>query len=52
MSAVIDPALLSEIALFHRLSRAKLTRLNDLPHRKTFQAGTTFISAEQPGEVS
>lgn len=51
MPAVMDPTLLGEIALFHRLSRAELTRLNDLLRRKTFPAGTTFISVEQPGEV-
>jgi len=51
MPAVAAPTALGEIILFQGLTVAELTKLNDLLHRKTFPAGTTFINAEQPGEA-
>jgi CRP/FNR family cyclic AMP-dependent transcriptional regulator len=51
MPVTIAPDRLGEIALFRGLSLAQLTKLNELLHRKVFSTGTTFISAEQPGEV-
>jgi CRP/FNR family cyclic AMP-dependent transcriptional regulator len=51
MPAVAAPTSLGEIILFEGLTVAELSKLNDLLHRKTFPAGTTFINAEQPGEA-
>lgn len=51
MPAVADPNLLGEIPLFHHLTPEELARINAHLHRKTFPAGTSIITAEQPGEV-
>ncbi len=51
MPAVTDPNTLSEVALFRGLTPAQLAELNELLRRKTFPAGATFITAEQPGEA-
>lgn len=51
MIAVEDPAVLGELELFQGLAPAELTELNRLLRSSTVQAGTHFITAEQPGEV-
>ncbi len=51
MIAVEDPALLGELELFQGLAPAELAELNRLLRSSTVQAGTHFITAEQPGEV-
>jgi len=51
MSAVDSPLLPNQVALFRGLTDSELSRLSALLHRKTFAAGSAFISAEQPGEV-
>jgi len=51
MPAVEEPLLLGELELFHGLSAAELTELNDLLRSSLIPAGTHFITAEQPGEV-
>ncbi len=51
MPAVTDPNTLSEVALFRGLTPAQLGGLNELLRRKTFPAGATFITAEQPGQA-
>src|SRR4051794_22008532 len=51
MIAVEDPTLLGELELFQGLAPAELAELNRLLRNSTVQAGTHFITAEQPGEV-
>lgn len=51
MTAINDPEAIVGIALFQGLSREHLARLSALLRRKTFPAGATFITAEQPGEA-
>jgi CRP/FNR family cyclic AMP-dependent transcriptional regulator len=51
MIAVEDPTLLGELELFQGLAPAELAELNRLLRGSTVQAGTHFITAEQPGEV-
>ena len=52
MSVVPDPNALSEIPLFRGLPSEQLADLNRLFHRKTFAAGTTLMSVEQPGDAA
>jgi CRP/FNR family cyclic AMP-dependent transcriptional regulator len=42
---------LSEVSLFRSLTPAQLTWVRQRVHLKTFAAGTTIMTAEQPGEV-
>ena len=51
MIAVEDPTLLGELELFQGLRPPELAELNRLLRNSTVQAGTHFITAEQPGEV-
>lgn len=51
MPAVEDPRSLGELDLFQGLAPDHLTELNRLLRSQTVQAGTHFITAEQPGEV-
>jgi CRP/FNR family cyclic AMP-dependent transcriptional regulator len=51
MRAVADPTLLGELELFRGLAPEELAELNGLLRISTVQAGTHFITAEQPGEV-
>jgi CRP/FNR family cyclic AMP-dependent transcriptional regulator len=51
MPAVEDPRSLGELDLFQGLAPEQLAELNRLLRSQTVQAGTHFITAEQPGEV-
>lgn len=51
MGAVEDPRSLGELELFQGLDPERLSELNGLLRSQTVQAGTHFITAEQPGEV-
>lgn len=51
MPAVEDPRSLGELDLFQGLAPDQLAELNGLLRSQTVQAGTHFITAEQPGEV-
>ncbi len=51
MGAVQDPNRLGELELFQGLKAEELAELNGLLRSQTVQAGTHFITAEQPGEV-
>jgi CRP/FNR family transcriptional regulator, cyclic AMP receptor protein len=51
MGAVEDPHRLGSLELFQGLSDGELARINGLLRGQTVQAGTHFITAEQPGEV-
>ncbi len=51
MPEVIDSSTLAETPLFRDLSPAELSRLSSLLHRRTFPAGSTLLTAEQPGEA-
>jgi len=51
MRAVPDPTLLGELELFQGLAPHELAELNGRLRISTVQAGTHFITAEQPGEV-
>lgn len=51
MGAVQDPKTLADYSLFRGLPLDKLERINDRLHRKTVNAGTNMITADQPGEV-
>jgi CRP/FNR family cyclic AMP-dependent transcriptional regulator len=51
MRAVDDPAVLGELELFQGLAPRQLEELNGLLRSSIVQAGTHFITAEQPGEV-
>lgn len=51
MPAVEDPRSLGELDLFQGLAPEQLAELNGLLRSQTVQAGTHFITAEQPGEV-
>lgn len=51
MPVVADSGLFGEIALFRGLTPAEQSRLTPSLHRRTFPAGATFITAEQPGEA-
>lgn len=51
MPAIEDPRSLGELDLFQGLAPDHLAELNGLLRRQTVQAGTHFITAEQPGEV-
>lgn len=42
---------LGRLALFRGLAQPQLLQLSQALHRKTFPAGTTLMTAEQPGEV-
>ena len=39
------------MALFRNLTQSQLGQLNELLHGKTYPAGTTLMTVEQPGEV-
>lgn len=52
MPASVDPNSLATLPLFHGLSHEALSWLTKRLHRKTFAAGTTLMTAEQPGEVA
>lgn len=51
MPAVDDPRTLDEIFLFRGLPMAQLEQLNELLYRKRFPAGTSVMTAQQPGEA-
>ena len=51
MAEVNDLNTIGGIALFQGLSCEHLAQLSALLRRKTFPAGATFITAEQPGEA-
>lgn len=51
MNTVVDPALLGAQALFRGLPAEALRYLAERLRRKTFAAGTTVLTAEQPGEA-
>src|SRR3954451_8432895 len=51
MHALADPTVLGELELFQGLSPEELAELNGLLRTSTVQAGTHFITAEQPGEI-
>lgn len=51
MPAVEDPRSLGELDLFQGLAPDQLAELNGLLRSQAVQAGTHFITAEQPGEV-
>ncbi len=51
MPAVNDLSMLDAVTLFRGLSSDQLSRLNDLLRPKTFPAGATFITADQPGDA-
>jgi CRP/FNR family cyclic AMP-dependent transcriptional regulator len=51
MLAVKDPTALGELELFQGLDSSELEELNRILRGSTVQAGTHFITAEQPGEV-
>jgi len=51
MPTVTDLSIFSSISLFNNLTSEQLSRLEQLLHRKTFPAGTGFITSQQPGEV-
>ncbi len=51
MPAVENPRSLGELDLFQGLAPEQLAELNGLLRSQTVQAGTHFITAEQPGEV-
>lgn len=50
MPASLDPAVLSEVALFRGLSPEQLAELASLLHRRGFEAGANVMTAEEPGE--
>lgn len=50
-NAVVDPAQLGAQALFRGLPAEALRHLAERLRRKTFAAGTTVLTAEQPGEA-
>ncbi len=52
MPAVPDPQTLGTLSFFQGLAPEQLQTLNTLLHRKTFPAGATLMTAEQPGEVA
>ena len=52
MPVGLDPELLRRVDLFEGLTAEQLTRLASLLHGKTFAAGATLFSEEQPGEVA
>ena len=45
-----DPTILSEIPLFRGVPAHELERLAPLMHERSFPAGTSVITAEEPGE--
>jgi CRP/FNR family transcriptional regulator, cyclic AMP receptor protein len=47
----MDPAVLSRIALFSGLPARELERLAPLMHERVFPAGTTILTAHQPGDA-
>jgi CRP/FNR family transcriptional regulator, cyclic AMP receptor protein len=51
MPAVEDPRSLGELDLFQGLAPDQLVEINGLLRSQAVQAGTHFITAEQPGEV-
>lgn len=51
MPAVDDLKVLESIALFEGMKLDELQELNNLMHRKQFQAGSNIITVAQPGEL-
>ncbi len=51
MPALQDSRELATIPLFEGLSEAELARVNELLRRKTFAAGTSLMTTDQPGEA-
>ncbi len=51
MPTTPEPDALSDLALFRGLPHGELSRLAPLLHQRTFPAGSTVITAEQPGEA-
>ena len=49
MPAPLDPAVLSDVALFQGLSSERLAELASLLHRREFEAGSSVMTAEEPG---
>ncbi len=52
MTEVPAPSALGQLSLFHDLTPAELARVHALLHGRTFPAGTTLMSVDQPGEVA
>src|SRR5262245_21766669 len=50
-STVPNPRDLNEIALFRDLTEPELSQITAKLHGKTYPAGTTLMTVEQPGEV-
>ena len=46
-----EPNHLSELALFRGVPARELERLSPLLHRRSFSAGSTILTTEQPGEA-
>lgn len=51
MPVATDYLALEQLALFRHLTPEQLAQIKPLLHRKSFPAGATIITAEQPGEV-
>jgi CRP/FNR family cyclic AMP-dependent transcriptional regulator len=51
VSGSFDPSLLSGLPLFRGVPARELERIAPLMHQRTFPAGSTVITAEQPGEA-
>jgi CRP/FNR family cyclic AMP-dependent transcriptional regulator len=52
LSNHVDPGILASIPIFEGLSCEQLGRLSGLLHARTYPAGATVISMEQPGEAA
>ena len=50
MKGILDPAILSEVALFRDLRSEQLSKLAARLHLKTFPSGTNVITAEERGD--
>ena len=52
MRAVLDPESLDKLSLFQNLPPGQLSEINTLLHPRTVPAGTSIMTAGQPGEVA
>jgi len=50
MTGILDPATLSEVALFRDLRSEQLSKLAARLHQKAFPSGASVISAEEKGD--
>jgi CRP/FNR family transcriptional regulator, cyclic AMP receptor protein len=50
MTGILDPAILSEVALFRDLHSEQLSKLAARLHQKTFPSGANVINAEERGD--